>query len=263
MLTPRHERTLRLDQLDIILLLTLAAFVAGYVDAIAGGGGLITVPALMLAGLSPVEAVATNKLQGTAGVAASTRAFWKAGLIEPHAQRFAIPAAAIGSALGCLLVGALDATLLQRLIPAALIVIALYFAYPRPAATHVDAPETPAPLSPTRTALVAFPVATYDGFLGPGAGSFYMAGLTSLARAPLLRALANTKPLNLTSNATALVIFAITGNLVLWAGLPMALAQFAGSRLGAASALRHGAVLIRPAIVTVSLLLAARLLWTA
>jgi uncharacterized protein len=257
--------------LEIIILLTLAAFIAGYVDAIAGGGGLITVPALMLAGLSPVEAIATNKLQGTAGVAASTFAFWKAGHLDTKALRRAIPAAAIGAAVGCLLVGALDATLLKRAIPVALILIALYFAFQRPASQqratqhrtepHDAAPPTP--LSPTRTALVAFPVAAYDGFLGPGAGSFYMAGLTSLAHAPLLSALANTKPLNLTSNAVALVIFALSGNLVLWAGLPMALAQFAGSRLGAASALRHGAPLIRPAIVTVSLLLAARLLWTA
>jgi uncharacterized membrane protein YfcA len=216
----------------------------------------------MLAGLSPVEAVATNKLQGTAGVAASTNEFWKAGLLDSNALRIAIPAAAAGSAAGCLLVGALDATLLQRLIPTALIVIALYFAFQRPATPQTNTTETPAPLSASRTSLVAFPVAAYDGFLGPGAGSFYMAGLTSLARAPLLSALANTKALNLTSNATALLIFAAGDNLVLWAGLPMALAQFAGSRLGAATALRHGAALIRPAIVTVSLLLAARLLWT-
>ena len=249
--------------LEVLLLLVLAAFVAGHVDAIAGGGGLITVPALMLAGLSPIEAVATNKLQGTAGVAASTHAFWKAGLLDSNALRFAIPAAAAGSAVGCLLVGALDAELLQRLIPAALIVIALYFALQRPAAPDADTLQTPAPLSPARTSLIAFPVAAYDGFLGPGAGSFYMAGLTSLARAPLLIALANTKALNLTSNAAALLIFALSDSLVLWAGLPMALAQFAGSRLGASTALRHGAALIRPAIVTVSLLLAARLLWTA
>lgn len=217
----------------------------------------------MLAGLSPVEAIATNKLQGTAGVAASTRAFWQAGHLDTKALCMAIPAAATGAAIGCLAVGALDATLLKRAIPAALIVIALYFAFQRPAAGPAIPSEQPAPLSPTRTALVAFPVAAYDGFLGPGAGSFYMAGLTSLARAPLLTALANTKPLNLTSNAVALLIFALSGNLVLWAGLPMALAQFAGSRLGARAVLQHGASLIRPAVVTVSLLLATRLLWTA
>ncbi len=216
----------------------------------------------MLAGLSPVEAIATNKLQGTAGVAAATVAFWKAGHLDTKALRRAIPAAAAGAAIGCLLVGALDATLLKRAIPAALIVIAIYFAFQRPAAGPAIASAPTALLSPTRTSLIAFPVAAYDGFLGPGAGAFYMAGLTSLARAPLLTALANTKPLNLTSNAVALTIFAISGNLVLWAGLPMALAQFAGSRLGAASALRHGAPLIRPAIVIASLLLAARLLWT-
>lgn len=218
----------------------------------------------MLAGLSPVEAIATNKLQGTAGVAASTFAFWQAGHLDQKALRTAIPAAAAGAAIGCLLVGALDATLLKRAIPVALIVIALYFALQRPApAGPAITGQQQAPLSPTCTALVAFPVAAYDGFLGPGAGAFYMAGLTSLARAPLLSALANTKPLNLTSNAVALAIFALSGNLVLWAGVPMALAQIAGSRLGAASALRHGASLIRPAIVTVSLLLAARILWTA
>ena len=216
----------------------------------------------MLAGLSPVEAIATNKLQGTAGVAASTRAFGQAGHLDGKALRMAIPAAAAGAAIGCLAVGALDATLLKRAIPAALIVVAIYFAFQRPAPAGTSAQPPAAPLSPARTTLVAFPVAAYDGFLGPGAGSFYMAGLTSLARAPLLTALANTKPLNLTSNATALLIFTWSGHLVLWAGLPMALAQVAGSRLGADTALRHGATLIRPAIVIASLLLAARLLWT-
>ncbi len=248
--------------LELLLLLTLAAFIAGYVDAIAGGGGLITVPALMLAGLSPVEAVATNKLQGTAGVAASSHTFWKAGLLDAAALRAAGPAAAVGSALGCLLVGNIDAELLKRVIPALLIAIAVYFVLQRPAPQPGEIEERP-PLSPERTALVAFPVAAYDGFLGPGAGSFYMAGLTGFARAPLLTALANTKVLNLTSNVAALLIFAAGGSIVLWAGIPMALAQFAGSRLGAGSAIRHGATLIRPLIVTVSLLLALRLLWTS
>jgi uncharacterized membrane protein YfcA len=242
------------------VLLTLAAFVAGYVDAIAGGGGLIALPALLLAGLSPVEAVATNKLQGTAGVVASSYTFWKAGKLDLPALRLAVPAAAAGSAAGCLLVGLLDPALLKLVIPVLLIAIALYFALAhRPEGSD----DIGSPVHPARLAAVAFPVALYDGFLGPGAGSFYMMGLVAFAGLGLLPAMANTKVLNLTSNVVALLIFLAAGSIVFWAGVPMAVAQFAGSRLGARSALRHGSRLIRPMLVTVSVLMAVRLLWDA
>lgn len=240
--------------------MTLAAFIAGYVDAIAGGGGLIALPALLLAGLSPVEAVATNKLQGTFGVAASSYTFWRAGQIDLASLRFAVPAAAAGAALGCLLVGHLDPALLKVLIPALLIAIAAYFAFlprlgPSGSAERMAAPVT--------AAAIAFPVAAYDGFLGPGAGSFYMIGFVAVAGLGMLPAMANTKVLNLTSNIVPLLIFMSLGTVVYEVGLPMALAQFLGSRLGAKSAIRHGAALIRPMIVTVSVLMALRLLYDA
>jgi uncharacterized membrane protein YfcA len=250
----------RLEHLDLIFLLTLAAFAAGYVDAIAGGGGLIALPALLLAGLSPVEAVATNKLQGTAGVLASSYTFWKAGKLDLPALRLAVPAAAAGSAAGCLLVGILDPALLRLISPVLLIAIALYFAFAhRPEGSD----DLRAVLAPARLAAIALPVALYDGFLGPGAGSFYMMGLVAFGGLGLLPAMANTKVLNLTSNVVALAIFLAAGSIVFWAGVPMALAQFAGSRLGARSAIRHGSRLIRPLLVTVSVLMAGRLLWDA
>lgn len=234
-------------------------------DAIAGGGGLIALPALLLAGLTPVEAIATNKLQGTFGVAASSYTFWRAGHSDLAALRLAIPAAAAGAAIGSILVGQLDPALLKILIPALLIVIAAYFAYPtRRAATGVSATDATGHIaSPLTAAAIAFPVALYDGFLGPGAGSFYMVGLVAVAGLGLLPAVANTKVLNLTSNLVPLVIFMAMGSVVYTAGLPMAVAQLIGARLGAKSAIRHGGALIRPMIVIVTVLMALRLLYDA
>ncbi len=125
---------------EIVLLLMLAAACAGFVDSIAGGGGLITLPALLLSGLTPVEAVATNKLQGTFGVAAATAGFARAGHIDFRSLAPLIAATAVGAALGALLVGTLDQQALAAAMPFALIAVAIYFA-PRAA---------PAPRRPPR-----------------------------------------------------------------------------------------------------------------
>ncbi len=186
---------------EIVLLLMFAAACAGFVDSIAGGGGLITLPALLLSGLTPVEAVATNKLQGTFGVAAATAGFARAGHIEFKSLAPLVAATGAGAALGALLVGTLDQQALAAAMPFALIAVAIYFAL----APRLRRKATSAPLSLKVFALaVAAPIGFYDGFFGPGTGSLFALGFVSLMGLGLLQATANTKVLNLTSNLVSL-----------------------------------------------------------
>ena len=242
---------------EIVLLLMLAAACAGFVNSIAGGGGLITLPALLLSGLTPVEAVATNKLQGTFGVAAATAGFARAGHIDFKSLAPLVATTGVGAALGALLVGTLDQQALAAAMPFALIAVAIYFAL----APRLRRKATSAPLSMKAFALaVAAPIGFYDGFFGPGTGSLFALGFVSLAGLGLLQATANTKVLNLTSNLVSLCVFVVTGHIVYAIGLPMALGQAAGAWVGTHTAMKHGERIIRPLLMLISLAVALRLL---
>jgi uncharacterized membrane protein YfcA len=243
-------------ELEVVGLLVAVATCAGFIDAIAGGGGLLTLPALLMAGMPPVAAVATNKLQGTFGVAASSLAFWRAGHIEMAPLRPAVAAVAAGAALGSLAIQWIDPGWLRRLVPAALLLVAAYFAF----APALGESARRIRLGPLPFALgVAAPIGAYDGFLGPGAGSMYLMGLVALFGADLLKGVAATKLLNLTSNAVALAIFAAAGHVDYAVGLAMAVGQIVGGRAGARTAMARGAPLIRPLVIVVSIAIAASL----
>ncbi len=246
-----------LPDLDTLALLVLASLAGGFVDAIAGGGGLITLPALLLAGLTPVEAVATNKLQGTFGVASASLSYWRAGHVDIRPLRPAILCTSLGAAAGALAVQALDPRWLAAIIPALLIAVAAYFAL----AERLDDRERAPRVGPVAFAAgAAAPIGFYDGFFGPGAGAFYTLAFVALAGARILPAIAGTKVLNLTSNLVSLVVFVLSGQVVYLLGLPMAAGQALGAWLGAHAAISHGARLIRPLIVVVCWAIALRLL---
>lgn len=245
--------------IDLFTLAALvgAAFVAGFVDAIAGGGGLITIPALLLAGIPPVEAVATNKLQGTFGSGMASWRFWKAGYVEPEGLKINVAATLAGAILGALVLPLIDASLLQRIIPLLLIGVALYFAF-GPKASDAD---SKARLSPLAFALgVCLPIGFYDGMFGPGTGSFFTIGFVSLAGFGLLKATANTKIVNFTSNLASLAVFVALGHIIYPVGLAMAVGQASGAYIGSKTAMTYGAKIIRPLIIVVSCALALKLL---
>jgi uncharacterized protein len=247
---------------DILLVLALVGLVAGAVDAIAGGGGLITVPALLLAGLDPASALATNKLQGSFGTAMSTARFARAGVLDLRStEAWTLAAAAfLGSLVGAALVAVAPVESLRVLLPFLILAVALYFAL-GPAMSDVD---VAARLSPSAFAIgVAAPVGAYDGLFGPGAGSFYMAALVGLAGYGAAKAVGRTKLLNLSSNLAALIFFAASGHVAWLAGLVMAAGAVAGAQIGSGLAIRHGAKLVRPLLIVVSLALALRLLLDA
>lgn len=243
---------------DIFALLILAAFLAGFIDAIAGGGGLVTLPALLLGGVDPLTALGTNKLQGLFGSGSASIAYAARG----HVDLRGIAPPALLSAAGaiCGAVGAqvLPTSILGSLVPFLLVAIALFFAL-KPGLSDEDAGCR---LSPAAFAAFVVPlIGAYDGLFGPGTGSFFMLAFVTLAGFGILKATAHTKVLNFASNGGGFAVFAASGTILWTLGLSMGAAQFAGARVGALFAMRFGARLIRPLLVIVCLSLAARLLW--
>jgi uncharacterized protein len=244
--------------LDLILLLLAAAFAAGFVDAIAGGGGLITVPVLMLAGVPPAQALATNKVQGVFGTGTAALNYAARGLVDLRGQwKSALLAGAAGAG-GAVLISAIPTDGLRLVLPVILIGIALFFAF-KPGLDDLDRTRR---LTPLFFALTVVPfIGFYDGLVGPGAGAFYMMGFVTLAGYGVLKATAHTKLLNFASNMGSLGAFALVGHPLWLLGITMGVAQIAGATLGARLASRIGARLIKPLLVVTSSVLALRLIW--
>jgi uncharacterized membrane protein YfcA len=242
---------------EIVLLLVLAAFLAGFIDAIAGGGGLITVPALLLAGLPPVEALATNKLQSLFGSGSSVIAYASKGHVDVRQQWPSALASAFASVAGALLATVLPSDVLNVMLPVLLVGIAIYFLV-KPNMGDLDRAQrmTPFIFGLTIVPLIGF----YDGAFGPGTGSFFMMAFVSLAGFGVLKATAHTKTLNFASNVGAFFTFALVGAIAWKIGLIMGVAQFIGARLGAGLAMKQGSRVIKPLLVTTCILLAVRLL---
>ncbi|MET0314032.1 MAG: TSUP family transporter [Hansschlegelia sp.] len=244
---------------EILLMFCGVGLVAGAIDAIAGGGGLITVPALLLGGLDPAAAIATNKLQGSFGTAMSTARFAKAGMIDFRSKEsWALSTAAFaGAIVGAALVAVAPVEAMRTALPFLLIAVALYFAF-GPRMSDVDSAARMGPIA--FAAAVAFPIGVYDGLFGPGAGSFYMVGLVALAGVGAVKAVARTKLMNFASNLAGLIFFIAAGAVVWSAGLAMALGTVIGARIGSALALKHGVGLVRPLLIVVSIALSLRLM---
>ncbi|WP_323716603.1 TSUP family transporter [Paracoccus aminovorans] len=244
--------------LDLLPMLMAAGFAAGFVDAIAGGGGLITVPALMLAGIPPAQALATNKVQGVFGAATAAISYARRGLVDPRAQLPEAAIAFLAGLAGAALVSWLPTQALRFGLPVLLIGIAAFFAL-KPGLNDTDRLRrlTPAAFAATVVPTVGF----YDGLLGPGTGSFFMLGFVTLAGYGILKATAHTKLLNFASNLGGLTAFALVGQPLWLVGAAMALAQVAGAMLGARLAMRIGARVIKPLLVATSTALALRLIW--
>ncbi|MEL6892776.1 MAG: TSUP family transporter [Actinomycetota bacterium] len=241
----------------VVVALVAAAFLAGLIDSIAGGGGLITLPALLLAGVAPIDALGTNKVQSVFGSGSATIAYGRAGQVDLRAMAPLAVVSAGGSALGAATANVIPEGTLSVLIPIALVTVAVYFLV-RPDPGELQRPRriTPLMFACTLVPLVGF----YDGVFGPGTGSFFMIAYVALAGYGLLRATGHTKVLNFASNAGALIVFSVTGTMLWGVGLLMGAAQVAGATTGSHLALRHGGRLIRPLLVVTCLAMALRLL---
>ena len=243
---------------EIIALLGVASVIAGFIDAIAGGGGLITVPALLLAGLPPAQALATNKVQGVFGAATAALSYARRGLVDLHQQKTEAIVAFVAGLCGALMVSWIPTKALSYGLPVVLIGIAVFFAL-KPGLDDTDRVRRISPAVFTATFVPA--IAFYDGLLGPGTGAFFMLGFVMLAGYGILKATAHTKLLNFASNLGGLVAFAVVAKPLWLLGGAMAIAQIAGALLGARLAMRIGARVIKPLLVITSSALALRLIW--
>lgn len=237
------------------------AFVAGLVDAIAGGGGVFTVPGLLYAGLPSALVLGTNKVVSTCGTAAATWTYWKNGKSNPAFLKFTIPFAGAGALIGAGVASAVPTSVMRPVIAWGIIGVATYF-FLKPklglAGTYQDGEVKNWPA----TCGAIFTIGFYDGVFGPGTGTFLTTLLVRFLHMDFLRAAGNTKALNLVSNAIALITFLWMGNVVFSIGVPMAFANIAGGLAGAKLAISLGSGWIRWAYLLMALAVAARMLLT-
>jgi uncharacterized membrane protein YfcA len=243
-----------------IAALAAVALAAGTIDAIAGGGGLLTVPALLAAGLPPHLALGTNKGQSVFGSFAAMLRFGRSGLVDRRRARVGFPLALAGSLGGAALVLAIPPATLRPVVVVLLASVALFVGFRRPPPPRLeDAPPPRGELAIAGAA--ALIIGAYDGFFGPGTGTFLIVAYVGLLGDGLAHASASAKVVNFASNLAALVLFAARDTVVWKLALPMAAAQLAGGWLGAHLAVRRGDALVRRAVVTVALAAAAKLAW--
>lgn len=249
-----------MDSLWLCAILFGTGVAAGFVDSIAGGGGLITLPVLMNLGLAPQDALGTNKLQACFGSGSATWHYGRAGLIRFKASLAGVAFTAIGAGLGTLLVRQLDPVFLNRAIPVLLAAIALYVLFRPKLGAEALRPRMEESLFHACFGLL---IGFYDGFFGPGTGTFWAMAYMLGVGFDMTRATAHTKLMNFTSNVVSLLVFLEGGHVKYAAGLAMGLGQVAGARLGARVVIRNGARFIRPVFIVVVLAITVKLLYAA
>ncbi len=245
--------------IEILVMLFAAAALAGWVDVIAGGGGLLTIPALLLAGLPPAAAVATNKLQGSAGTLSSSVYFIRHGSVDLYAIRYLLFMAFAGSLAGSWLLLRVDAEELVIYLPILLIAVGVYFLF----SPNVSDEDRPAKVGLALFAALCCPLlGFYDGFFGPGTGSFMLLAFVGLTGFSLAKATAHTKVLNFSSNIASLSYFMFFGDIYWSIGAVMIVGQMLGAISASRMVIHKGRSLIRPVVVCVCFIMSANLIYT-
>ncbi|MGB5064890.1 MAG: TSUP family transporter [Candidatus Competibacter sp.] len=245
-----------------ILLLGIVALLGGFIDAIAGGGGMLVMPALLSIGMPPHLVVGTNKLVGTFGTFSASLTFIRKGLFQPALWWAMSFGTFVGALLGAVLIYLLSAGTLKTLLPLAILLASGYLIWPRrtPPVQAIPRPEaTPAGRRGVKL-LAGGLIGFYDGFIGPGTGAFWMVAAMKLFHLELVAAAGVARFMNFVSNLTALLTFVILGNIDYTVGLTMGATLMLGAFVGAHSAIRYGAPFIRPVFLLVVALMAGRLL---
>jgi uncharacterized protein len=240
-------------------LLVVAALLGGFVDSIAGGGGIITVPALLAVGVPPHLALGTNKLQASFGSLTAALNYRRGEMVRFRELGLGVAFTAFGAFVGTRTIQAISADYLKHLIPALLVVIFVYMlCHPKLGTTR-----KPHRISPWLFYLVfGCLIGFYDGFFGPGAGSFWMIAFALWLGFDLKKATAHTKVMNFTSNIVSLATFLVGGHVVVLAGLAMGMAQILGAYLGSHLVLKRGTRLVRVFFLCVVAVTIAKLLWS-
>lgn len=242
---------------EVLLYGVPLAFLAGFIDAVAGGGGTITLPTLFFMGLTPPQVVATNKLLAIFGSGSATVQYWRRGHVNRALVLRLIPLAVVGSALGAYLVHFVNPAAFRTLVGVVILGVGALVLANRSFGLDDRYPGLTA-----RTLAITLPgalvIGVYDGFLGPGTGTFLMF-LFALVGFNLVNASGNARTINFATNLGAFVAFLIGGQMVWWIGLPMGVANALGATLGARMAMLRGSAFVKWMYGLIVLLVAARL----
>lgn len=243
---------------ELLLILSAVAFLAGFIDSIAGGGGLITVPALLTAGVPPHMVLGTNKLSATFGSAIASFAYIRQKLFSPSLWWPNLLATAIGAAIGAVIAHFLSASFLEKFLPVIVFACGIYFLFSK----------TPDKKMPDHVVIKrgrqwpqGLTLGVYDGLVGPGTGAFWMISTLVMYPVDLLRASGVARTMNFVSNGVALVVFISYGQVAWSLGFCMGCALMIGSYLGANSAIKGGSKLIKPIFICVVMAITIRLVW--
>ncbi|WEG13718.1 TSUP family transporter [Pullulanibacillus sp. KACC 23026] len=237
----------------LLLLLVLFGFLAAFIDSVVGGGGLISLPALLFTGLPPAAAVATNKLAGTLGSLTSTIMFYRSGKLDLKSIYKLFPLVFIGSMLGAWTVHRMNPDVLKPLMLVMLAAVAVYTIFKKnwgQVSTYQKMSSQRLGVFMTLVLVIGF----YDGFIGPGTGSFLIFAFLMIGF-DFLKAAGNAKFLNFGSNIAALLMFIFLGQVHYGYGIPMGLAQIAGSICGSSFAIKKGGGYVRALFIIVTFLL--------
>jgi uncharacterized protein len=242
-----------------VALLFATGLIAGFVDSIAGGGGLITLPVLLNLGIDPKLALGTNKLQASFGSGSATVHYGRAGAVKIAECRRGCLFAFLGAATGSLLVQQLDPNFLKRLIPILLILVAIYI-WLRPQLGEKDI--HPRIKQPLFDVLFGLGIGFYDGFFGPGTGTFFTLAFMLGLGFNLTKATATSKVLNFATNIASLLVFLVARKVWFAAGIVMGLGQWLGARAGSKMVMRHGTKFIRPIFLSAVILITLKTIYS-
>jgi len=224
---------------------------AGYIDAIAGGGGLISLPAYLIAGLSPHNAIGTNKLSSCMGTTLATARFAVRGYIPLKETAAGIVLALLGSAIGARLTLLIDSRVFTYILLCILPLTAAYALFGK----GLSDKQTLKPFSPFKTALLialfSLVIGIYDGFYGPGTGTFLMLLLTGVARLSVEKAAGVTKAINLSTNVAALAVFLSNGQTIVPLGFAAGCFSILGNYLGTRAFIKGGVKIVKPVMLGV------------
>jgi len=251
-----------MESLLPFLIVCPLTFIGGFIDAIAGGGGLITLPAYMLAGLPAHLAIGTNKLSSALGTTIATGRFAAKGYIKLYPALICIVAAMIGSSIGSRLTLLVSEELLGKILVAVLFMVAFYVLRSRDLAKDENEHEdTFDKKTCIRMGAAALGIGCYDGLYGPGTGTFLILALNGWAHLNLRNSAGLTKAANLSSNLSALATFILAGNVDYRLGIAGAICNIIGNYLGAGAFFANAGKIVKPAIITVLTLLLLKILF--
>lgn len=250
-----------MEQIDAALLLLLMAggFLAAFVDSVVGGGGLIALPLLLATGMPPTVGLGTNKLAGTMSSLTSTLTFIRSGKVNLRLVLILFPLTLAGAAGGTLTVRHIPSDFLRPLVAVMLLIVTLYTLFNKGwgrQSTYTGLTNR----SAVWMGIAAVGLGYYDGFFGPGTGSFLIVVFLALGF-DFVMAAGNAKVLNFASNIASLATFASIGLVHYGYGLPMGAAMIAGSLIGSRVAIRKGAAYVRPLFMAVCILLVGKQVW--